>query len=40
MTITRYFNNPSEKTYSFICGMPGENQSFSDMDFVEIKNLK
>jgi len=26
--------------YSFIWGMAGENQSFSDMDFVEIKNLK
>jgi 4-deoxy-L-threo-5-hexosulose-uronate ketol-isomerase len=26
--------------YSFIWGMAGENQSFADMDFVEIKNLK
>ncbi len=26
--------------YSFIWGMAGENQSFVDMDFVEIKNLK
>ena len=26
--------------YSFIWGMAGENQSFGDMDFVEIKNLK
>ena len=25
--------------YSFIWGMAGENQSFADMDFVEIKNL-
>jgi 4-deoxy-L-threo-5-hexosulose-uronate ketol-isomerase len=25
--------------YSFIWGMAGENQSFTDMDFVEIKNL-
>lgn len=27
-------------SYSFIWGMAGENQSFADMDFVEIKNLK
>lgn len=27
-------------SYSFIWGMAGENQSFTDMDFVEIKNLK
>jgi len=26
--------------YSFIWGMAGENQSFADMDFIEIKNLK
>lgn len=26
-------------SYSFIWGMAGENQSFADMDFVEIKNL-
>ncbi len=26
--------------YSFIWGMAGENQSFADMDFVEIKNLR
>jgi 4-deoxy-L-threo-5-hexosulose-uronate ketol-isomerase len=26
--------------YSFIWGMAGENQSFTDMDFVEIKNLR
>lgn len=26
--------------YSFIWGMAGENQSFADMDFEEIKNLK
>jgi len=26
--------------YSFIWGMAGENQSFTDMDFVDIKNLK
>ena len=26
--------------YSFIWGMAGENQSFSDMDFVEIKQLR
>jgi 4-deoxy-L-threo-5-hexosulose-uronate ketol-isomerase len=27
-------------SYSFIWGMAGENQSFADMDFVEIRNLK
>ena len=27
-------------SYSFIWGMAGENQSFSDMDFVEIKDLR
>ncbi len=27
-------------SYSFIWGMAGENQSFADMDFIEIKNLK
>ena len=27
-------------SYSFIWGMAGENKSFADMDFVEIKNLK
>jgi 4-deoxy-L-threo-5-hexosulose-uronate ketol-isomerase len=27
-------------SYSFIWGMAGENQSFSDMDFIEIKNLQ
>ena len=26
--------------YSFIWGMAGENQSFADMDFVEIKQLR
>lgn len=26
--------------YSFIWGMAGENQSFADMDFVEIKHLR
>ena len=26
--------------YSFIWGMAGENQSFTDMDFVEIKDLR
>ena len=26
--------------YSFIWGMAGENQSFADMDLIEIKNLK
>jgi len=26
-------------SYSFIWGMAGENQSFADMDFVDIKNL-
>ena len=27
-------------SYSFIWGMAGENQSFADMDFIEIRNLK
>jgi 4-deoxy-L-threo-5-hexosulose-uronate ketol-isomerase len=27
-------------SYSFIWGMAGENQSFTDMDFVEIKDLR
>jgi len=27
-------------SYSFIWGMAGENQSFTDMDFVQIKDLK
>jgi len=27
-------------SYSFIWGMGGENQSFADMDFIEIRNLK
>lgn len=27
-------------SYSFIWGMAGENQSFADMDFVKIENLK
>ncbi len=28
------------KNYSFIWGMVGENQTFTDMDMVEIENLK
>jgi 4-deoxy-L-threo-5-hexosulose-uronate ketol-isomerase len=27
-------------SYSFIWGMAGENQSFADMDFIQIKDLK
>jgi 4-deoxy-L-threo-5-hexosulose-uronate ketol-isomerase len=27
-------------SYSFIWGMAGENQSFADMDFIEIKDLR
>ncbi len=30
----------STSSYSFIWGMAGENQSFADMDFVQIKDLK